>query len=112
MRRQKESDQTTVSVWGDLDMATLPKLRRVLQRVRRDPPRQLRVDLTEVGFFGAGTLDLLAETARRLRSSGCRVVVRARSQQARLFRLGGLEYLVTEVDRRRSTRSQRGAPGS
>ena len=108
--QERDSGGTTISVRGQLDIATVPQLRRVLQQLgRRHPPALLRVDLLDVSFLGAGALGLLAATASRLQAHGARLVVYARPQHVRLFRLCELGHLL--IDGAPADRAG-GAPGA
>ncbi|WP_165865541.1 STAS domain-containing protein [Vallicoccus soli] len=84
----------TVELDGELDLARVPELERVLERVRPVPP-VLVVDLSDVtsaDAAGAGFLGLLAGEAEA--RGTCLRVWGARPPVARVLRLLGLGGLL------------------
>jgi anti-anti-sigma factor len=94
IQHRQELGRTSLNVRGELDVATLPRLRFALHRVLDRPPHELRIDLTNVRFMDAGTLGLLAWMSARLRALGCQVVIRTQPRHGRLFRQVGLGRLL------------------
>jgi anti-sigma B factor antagonist len=94
VEQQQGPGEISIRVWGDLDLDTVPELRRVFDALPLEPAMDLRVDLRQVGFLSAAGLGLLAGTASRLAAKKCRVLVRATARDARLFRLVGLGHLL------------------
>jgi anti-anti-sigma factor len=56
----------TVSVTGELDQATAPKLRSALGDAISAPPKAVLIDLSDCGFIDSTGLSLLVEAKRRL----------------------------------------------
>ncbi|MFJ2738450.1 GAF domain-containing protein [Streptomyces sp. NPDC087440] len=85
----REGRDTTLRVSGELDLACLHSLARLL-RALGSTPRRLALDLGQVGFCSPDALDLMARAAQQLRSLGGQlVVVSAPSQVLRTLRLSG-----------------------
>ncbi|CAM5468413.1 hypothetical protein GCM10010329_31550 [Streptomyces spiroverticillatus] len=79
----------TLRVAGELDLACLHSLARLL-RTLTGTPRRLALDLSQVTFCSPDALDLMAGAAQQLRSIGRELVVEsARSQVLRTLRLSG-----------------------
>ena len=55
-----------LSVEGEVDIATAPRLLAVLNRVVPEAPRSLVIDLSRVGFMDSTGLALLINAHRRL----------------------------------------------
>lgn len=56
---------TVVAASGEVDAATLPRLRELLDRICADGTRTLVVDLSEVAFFDSVGLEWLCEAQQR-----------------------------------------------
>ncbi len=80
---------------GELDIATRAELTSALDAARKISPR-VCVDLTEVPFLDASTLDVLVSADRTCRAKGGHLAVRNASRaQRRLFGLCELEGLLS-----------------
>jgi len=66
----RDADQTVVRVRGDLDNYTAPELRTVIAHIMVDPPRQLTIDLVEVGFMDSSALSVLVATHHLTEAAG------------------------------------------
>lgn len=93
------SDATaSVSLTGDLDIATVPQLDDALRRAQADAATVV-VDLRGLRFIGAGGVELMLATEDRIRQSGGRLlVVRGPSECERLFALVAIEDRLELVD--------------
>ena len=90
---------TTVTLAGELDLSTAPRLREGLAQPGVADALALRVDLTAVSFLDSTTIGLLVGVCKRIRASGgvFGIVCVARSSVWRLFEVSGLvEYLDVE----------------
>ncbi len=79
VRGSRDAQGWTFFVCGDLDLATVPRLRYALAQVFAGTPGDVVVDLHEVDFFEVTALNLFAETARRLHRTGGRMFLRGLS---------------------------------
>ncbi|WP_410594842.1 STAS domain-containing protein [Amycolatopsis sp. lyj-23] len=84
-------DATTVSVAGDLDLATTPRLRDRLDEELKFRPAALVIDLGAVGFCSSSGLSALVEavTGAHARGIPCAIVTTQRAvvRPIRLLRL-------------------------
>jgi anti-sigma B factor antagonist len=91
----------TVSVIGELDQGTAPKLRGTLSSVLDQPAGAVLVDLSDCGFIDSTGLSLLVEAKRRLgeeeRGFG---VCCADDDVRRLLELTGIDVAVGLFDTR------------
>jgi anti-anti-sigma factor len=91
-------DGVVVVAGGELDLDALSSLRAALNVARWDRVGDVVVDFADVTFCEAHTLRLLSSTFTRLAAGGRGLVVRgARPRQERVFRLVGLEHLLSPV---------------
>jgi anti-anti-sigma factor len=92
------ADGVVVLLRGQLDLMTLSPLRAALNVARWDRVDDVVVDFANVTFCEAHTLGLLASTFTRLAAGGRGLTVRGTTpRQARVFRLAGLEHLLSAV---------------
>jgi anti-anti-sigma factor len=59
-----------VSVWGEVDLATAPRLERVLADASKDGERDVLVEFSRDSFIDSTGLNVLIQAARRLRAEG------------------------------------------
>lgn len=79
-----------VEVGGEVDMETAPRLRAALVEACEPPGRELRIDLTQVGFIDSSGINELL----RITNDGCPVVVTGMSATVeRTFGLLGLDQV-------------------
>jgi anti-anti-sigma factor len=76
VRGTRDGGGWTFAVKGELDLATVPRLRFALADAFDGPPTDVVVDLGQVGFFEVMALHLFAEVARRLERAGRRLFLR------------------------------------
>lgn len=88
------ADRTTVSLVGELDLASAPHVRWTLAQVGG---HALVVDLSRLAFIDAAGLSALLLVRRRLEQMGRRLVLQgARGPVRRVFEVSGLGHLVAD----------------
>ena len=98
---QSNGDLHTVSVFGELDQATVPKLRSALGDALELPERAVLVDLSDCGFIDSTGLSLLVEAKRRLADEERRFAVCCPDADVRrLLELTGIDEAVGLFDSR------------
>ena len=91
VRGTRGAAEWILSVSGDLDLDTVPRLRYALAQAFAEPVGDVVLDLREVDFFEVTALNLFAETSRRLERTGGRLFLRELSAfQQRLLLTYGL----------------------
>jgi anti-anti-sigma factor len=84
-----DGEQLTIKPRGNLNLATLGRLRPALIDACADPQQKVTLDLTDVRFSNALTVGALARTARQARSNECRFIVRGLNRfQTQVLRIG------------------------
>jgi anti-sigma B factor antagonist len=71
-------EAVVLRVTGALDLALAPKLRRLVDRVKRQAPSVLVIDLTEVSFLASAGMAELVRAHRSTASISVRVVATGR----------------------------------
>ncbi|HKS45671.1 MAG TPA: STAS domain-containing protein [Amycolatopsis sp.] len=90
LRVRRDGPDTTVSVHGEVDLLTAPRLLAVLTE-QLHAATLLVVDVSEVDFFGAAGLDTLVEIAHRAGQRDVSLRLVAGAHVCRLLRLTGLD---------------------
>lgn len=91
----RDAAGVTIKARGDLELATVGRLRMALADACADPQLDVTVDLTEVQFFNALTVGALAVTARQVRRANCLFVVHGLTRlQEKILRISGLGYAI------------------
>ncbi len=91
--------QTVVSVAGDLDVLTAPRLRDCLSHVIDDGHHQLFVDLTPCEFIDSSGLSALVTALKRVRSLGGDMgLVCPRGNVRRLIEVVALDQVFSLYD--------------
>ena len=91
---RRKAEYVLVKVEGEVDIATVPRLRECLWAVAAGG-RPLVADLDQVTFIDAAGLGALAGAATRAAAHGSRLcVVCTRRQMRRLFHLTGLDQRI------------------
>jgi len=97
---QLEGDAFVVSVTGEADMYTAPKIERELQDVLRLGGRSVAVDFVEVGFIDSTALGVLTRFQRRFRARGGDLVIVSDDRRVlRTFEITGLDRIF-RIERR------------
>jgi anti-anti-sigma factor len=92
---EHDRHRTVIRLGGELDLATAPELDQLLN----DTSGEIIVDLDELEFMDAQGLTVLSAADRRARQHGDRViVVHASPLVQRMFRITGLEHLLSGSD--------------
>ena len=92
---QLEGAGAVVRVSGELDLVTAPRFGRALMEAAAQSAGNVIVDFTDVRFFDAGTLGVLAVTATPMRQQGKRILLRGLSPfQKRLLRICELDHVM------------------
>jgi anti-sigma B factor antagonist len=60
-----------VSVWGEVDLSTAPRLERALADALQGGERDVLVEFSRDSFIDSTGLNVLIQVARRLRAEGC-----------------------------------------
>jgi anti-anti-sigma factor len=77
------SEGVRVRVAGELDIATAPKLHRVLDRLEDDGHQHLLLDLTRVGFIDTRGVEAIVRARRSANSNASGLTIRHRARQVR-----------------------------
>jgi anti-sigma B factor antagonist len=94
VRARREPGYVVVTVVGEVDIATVPRLRERLSALSADGV-PLVADLDQVSFIDATGLGALVGAAREAAAHGVSMyVVCARAQTRRLFRVTGLDRQI------------------
>jgi anti-sigma B factor antagonist len=72
---RSQGSTQVLSVTGQVDVATTPKLADRIRDALSRAPETIVVDLSAVAFFGSGGLRTLLEADGHARANGCRLVV-------------------------------------
>ncbi|MEU6827033.1 STAS domain-containing protein [Nocardia beijingensis] len=89
-------DTVVVSVHGEIDMASAPRLQSALDEALRDAPGAVVVDMTNVGFLGSAGLSVLLAASEATGSGGLRVVPSDAAR--RPIEVTALDRLLTVFD--------------
>lgn len=90
-----QNDVVVVTVIGELDVATAPRLRQAIAAVTADGHRRVVVDLAGVDFLDSTGLGVLLGAVKRTRSSGGGLALaRAVPQVARVFEITRLVEIL------------------
>jgi anti-anti-sigma factor len=71
----REGESTLVRLAGELDMATVPLVREVLERECERRPSRLTLELADVEFLDSSAMNLFVTIHRRLRAGGSDLVL-------------------------------------
>jgi anti-sigma B factor antagonist len=99
IRLEQIDGVSMLTVAGDVDVSTSTQLKRALDEAfdTDPPPRQVRADLSGIGFLDTTGLGLLLATRRRAASVGARFVVTSTSPALdRLFEVTGVATVLRE----------------
>lgn len=93
-----DDNRAVITVRGELDVYTAPRLREVLIEVLASPPEHLLVDLAGVPFMDSTALGVLVGANRRAAASGGDLTVVATPQVRRVISITGLDRVFTVID--------------
>jgi stage II sporulation protein AA (anti-sigma F factor antagonist) len=81
---------------GELDLATAPRLERLLDELCRDGYRQITLDMSGLQFLGASALSVFVRVDQALRAAGGELVLTRPSRMAsRILSITGLDTTLT-----------------
>jgi anti-anti-sigma factor len=88
-------DHTTITLAGEIDLATAPELRLMVGDCLREAIRTIDIDLTALAFCDVCGLNAFLDAAERAASGGGSLRLRhPRSQMARLLDVSGTGFLL------------------
>lgn len=91
--------RTVVSVHGEIDAYTAPRLREVLSDLLRQGKVDVVVDLREVSFIDSSGLSVVITAAKAARRDGGDIVLASPSPVVfRVFEIAGLTKVLTFSD--------------
>jgi anti-sigma B factor antagonist len=96
-----ETDGTAVclALEGELDIATVTQVERELERIERDAPASIVLDLRRLQFMDSTGLRIILSADTRAREQGRRlVVVHGPDAVQRIFRMTRLDERLEMVD--------------
>ncbi len=95
LRHEEHGSRSDLAVVGELDIATAPRLRRVVGALMGAGVREMRVDLTRTDFVDSSGLGALLWAEHRLRAVGGRlIVVNAHDEVLRALEVSGLDEVL------------------
>jgi anti-sigma B factor antagonist len=86
-----------IVVAGEIDVATVPALRRAIDTLLTDGARRFVVDLSAVGFMDSSGLNVLIGIVRRL-GLGRLGVVATQRNIGRVFAISGVDTIIPLFD--------------
>ena len=87
--------EVVLSVRGEVDMVTAPRLWQHLEAALPDATERLVVDLSETTFIDSTALGVFVRAFKRLRHAGADLVLRSPSRTARkVFTITGLDRVM------------------
>ncbi|WP_051022565.1 STAS domain-containing protein [Nocardia pneumoniae] len=89
-------DAVIVTVHGEIDMASAPRLQSALDEALRNAPPAVVVDMSNVGFLGSAGLSVLVAASEAAGSGALRVVPSDAAR--RPIELTALDRLLTVFD--------------
>jgi anti-anti-sigma factor len=96
---QDSGGHVTVSLKGELDLSSVGKVEEELERVEKDGPSVLVLDLSQLSFLDSTGLRAVVTADERARSNGRRlVIVRGPDPVQRVFAITRLEERLEMVD--------------
>lgn len=85
------ADEVTLTVGGEIDLASAPALERELREVESSRPSRIRVELAALEFIDSTGIHLLIDAQQRADANGHQLVLtHAPAHAQRLFRLTGI----------------------
>jgi anti-sigma B factor antagonist len=91
MQRDHDAHTSIVSVEGELDLATAPRLKWMLMDAIETGHRRLVVDLTDATFMDSMTLSVLVTVKRALDEGPHLAIVCTRENLLQIFEFAGLD---------------------
>jgi len=91
VRRELDPHTSVISVEGELDLSTAPRLKWMLVDSLQAGQRHLVVDLSQTTFMDSTALGVLVGVNRGLEDGAGLVLVCARANVLRIFELSGMD---------------------
>lgn len=92
----KHDDAVVVSVRGEIDVATAPRLWTVLTEASPEAKRRLVIDLHDTVFIDSTALTVFVRAFKQLRHQGAELVLRSPRANARtVLNVTGLDKVIT-----------------
>ncbi len=99
VRSERERDRHTIALTGELDLSTVERVQRELERVEATDATSIVVDLSGVTFMDSTGARLVMCAAARSRADGQRLVLlRGPRPVQRVFELCGVDRLLPFAD--------------
>jgi anti-anti-sigma factor len=94
----QEGETSTVTIVGEIDLATSTRVNRELDMALDRTPRRLHIELAAVPFMDTTGVAVLLKARRRALEQGCGFTVTSTSPAiARLFEITGLTGLLSRA---------------
>lgn len=95
----RDPDATRIVLTGDLDMATVARVRPIIESACAPSPETVVLDLSAIEFVDSHGFHLLVATHRALTANGCvLVVVPPPAPVRRAFEVTGLDHLFGDAE--------------
>lgn len=92
IEHRTDEGSVTLSVHGEIDLASAPLLEQDLEDVERSSPRRIVLDLAALDFIDSTGIHLLIKAQRRADSNGHGLILTNIPPHARrLFRITGID---------------------
>jgi len=85
----------TVALSGEFDMAAVPHVRTLLLGLESDDPREIVVDLSELGFIDSSGLSVLIDAHERCLGARAFVALSGTGPTQRVLAMTGVDQLLT-----------------
>lgn len=101
MQSEREDDIHTISLFGELDIATADAVNRELERVEAGDVASIILDLSGLTFMDSTGIRIVIMANGRSRESGHRLaLLRGPAAVQRVFELSGVDGLLPFADQR------------
>jgi anti-anti-sigma factor len=99
VRSEREGDVHTISLSGELDLATVDELERELERVEATDAASIVLDLSQLSFMDSTGVRLLVSAHARSRADSHRLtMLRGGRAVQRVLKLSGIDTLLPFAD--------------
>jgi anti-sigma B factor antagonist len=94
-----DGSAATISVRGDLDLASAPELSAACKKAIEQSPETLRIDLGDLTFLDSSGISVLVQAQRDLETQGGVLVLhRVGDRTRRVLEVAGLSEFFTQSD--------------
>jgi len=99
IRGEQEGGQARLSLGGELDLASAPRLQRSAEKLLEGEPRRLVVDISDLSFIDSSGLRVLIGLHERALREGWEFrVVRPPEQVLKIFQISGIDQHLRFID--------------